>query len=146
MGWLYVVRNAALKETVFKVGETSRFPTQRVKELSSETGVFGSFDLIYYIHVGERKRAEAYAHEILSDSRVSRSKEFFGAPLAQVLQALDETARRFPVFAGTRRKPEPLPQPMLIRSVTCQVCAAEQNVRELLINVRVKCRDCGQEL
>jgi hypothetical protein len=145
VGWVYAVRNPALKDPVFKVGETSRFPTERAQELSSETGVLGKFELVYFIHAADRLAAEHHAHGLLAEHRVSQSKEFFAAPLGAILKALDSAAGQYPVWIGAR-DPWPLPQPFLSYSGDCTSCGRKTWVRELLVPVRARCGHCGGEV
>jgi T5orf172 domain len=146
MGWVYAMHNPALKDRVFKVGLTKRFPTERAEELSKSTGVYGRFELIYFVHVGDRQAAESEAHRILDHHRVTRGKEFFEAPLSEVLQALDTVSGMYPVWAGPKRKMKPLVQPFLMFQGECQSCGSKVAVRELMIPVRTRCNNCGAEL
>jgi hypothetical protein len=143
MGWVYVMRNGALKERVFKVGLSSRFPTERASELTRSTGVFGEFELVYFIHVGDRHAAESEAHRQLAEYRVTRSKEFFNAPLGTILNTLDDVSGRYPVWAGPKRSRKPLAQPFWLYRGPCPGCGATVSARELLIPVRAKCRHCA---
>ncbi len=142
VGWVYVTRNTELRRPAFKIGETSRFPVERAQELSAETGVLGSFELVYFIHAGDRQAAEAQVHASLASSRVSNSKEFFAAPLNDVLKALDSAASAFPIWCGTRKNFRPLRQPFLVRVRQCPQCTKSTAVRELLIPVQAKCAHC----
>jgi hypothetical protein len=83
---------------------------------------------------------------MLNKYRVTQSKEFFEAPLGEVLQVLDIVAAKYPLWAGPRRSPKPLIQPFLMHQVECGVCGSASSVRELMIPVRARCTKCGSDL
>jgi hypothetical protein len=141
MGWVYVMRNPALRDPVFKVGQTRRWPWERADDLTRSTGVYGEFSLVYFVHVSDRTAAEAHAHEILREHRVMQGKEFFQAPLPKVLKALDAASAMWPVWVGAR-KPAILPQVFRLQRTACNSCGAVTAVRELLIAVRPRCSGC----
>ena len=58
LGWIYVARNRSYVDPVFKIGQSSRPPSVRVAELSSDTSVYRDFELVYFVHVGNRDPAE----------------------------------------------------------------------------------------
>ena len=73
-----------------KVGRTTTSPEQRVKELSSATGVASGFDLFAKIEVNDVNSAEAKAHRILAQlyGRPNQSREFFAASAQDALDVM----------------------------------------------------------
>ncbi len=88
-GYIYALINPSLDGLV-KVGMTTRDPTDRVRELSAATGVPTPFVLAYDIYVADCSAAEAYLHTLLERRgyRVSDNREFFSAPLKDVIKAM----------------------------------------------------------
>ena len=146
MGWVYVMRNPAFKAPVFKIGLSRRYPTQRAEELTRSTGVFGSFQLLYFVHVNDCCAAEADAHRRLAQYRVSKGKEFFQASLAKVLDTMDGIAASYPLILAPRSAPRALAQPFLMYQGECNVCKCVVSLRELLVPVRPRCRSCGGDV
>ena len=81
LGWIYIMRNAAFREPLVKIGKSRRVPYQRAAELGAATAVPEGFQLLYFIHVSDRHRAETFVHEELAQYRKRASKEFFTVPL-----------------------------------------------------------------
>ena len=52
---IYVLRNGALKETVVKIGRTSRSSEERSSELSKPTRVAEPFEVLYKGTIGVRE-------------------------------------------------------------------------------------------
>lgn len=77
-GYIYVMINPSL-EGMVKIGKTTRDPNDRVKELSSVTGVPTPFILVYYKQFDNCHYAEKRIHSILEQKgcRVSDNREFF---------------------------------------------------------------------
>ena len=77
-GYVYVMINPSL-EGMVKIGKTTRDPNERVKELSSATGVPTPFILIYYKKFNNCHLAEEMIHQLLQEQgyRVSDNREFF---------------------------------------------------------------------
>ena len=98
VGWVYAFRNPNHKKMMFKIGETSRDPFVRAQELSSSTGVPIPFQVVYFIGVRDRRPAEGFVHSQLRQYRISQSKEFFSAPLREVVKAMDLAAKHFSDF------------------------------------------------
>ena len=100
VGWLYAARNSCFADPVFKVGQTKVSPVVRVDRLSGSTSVYRPFQLVYWVHVSNRDLAEGFAHEILRESRVNPSKEFFNASVVEVARALDQAAAHYAIPLG----------------------------------------------
>lgn len=146
IGWIYAARNESFRDPVFKVGQTSRPPTLRIAELSASTAVYRDFDLAYFVHVSDRDIAEGQAHLVLQKFRVNPSKEFFQAPLAVVVQALDRAARLCPVPLGRSARAGFLAQPLGTRMTFCGKCGSKNRIPHVLIPIHVKCGVCANEL
>lgn len=73
--YVYVLTNAAMPGIV-KVGKTINVP-QRIRTLSSHTGVPVPFDLELAIEVKDAARLEGALHGTLQGSRVNPKREFF---------------------------------------------------------------------
>jgi len=88
-GYLYALINHAMPGLV-KVGRTTHAPSDRMGELSGATGVPTPFELVYDVLVPDAGEAEAAAHNELSRSgyRVAENREFFRAPIREVVQLL----------------------------------------------------------
>ena len=70
VGWIYAARNPSFADPVFKIGQSKVSPAVRVGQLSSSTSVYRPFELVYWVHVSDRDRAEGYAHQLLQEHRV----------------------------------------------------------------------------
>jgi len=123
---------------MFKIGETSRPPFQRLKELSSTTGVPIPYEAVYFIAVRDRKAAERFVHMQLREYRVTQSKEFFSAPLKEVIAAMALAVRHFS---------DPfILQPFETEIVICKSCGAKNRVKRVGIQVRLRCSQCGEHI
>ncbi len=145
VGWIYIMRNRAFRDPLLKIGKTRRPPTQRAAELGAATAVPEGFELIYFVHISDRHEAEAMVHRELAQFRKSSSKEFFTAPLARALAALDRAAAYYPILMR-KRPPQALPQLFQTLEVTCRECGTNQRVRQLAVAAVVKCSKCGLAL
>lgn len=99
-----MLSNASMPDLV-KVGKTTRRTAERLRELSSATGVPTPFALVYEHAVSDIDAAEQAIHLHLEDLgyRVSANKEFFNAPVAQVIAAVVELAKQFSIYEGDLR-------------------------------------------
>ncbi len=82
-------------EGLVKIGKTTRDPTDRVRELSASTAAPTPFVLAYDVYVKDCAAAEAYLHALLERRgyRVSDNREFFNAPLKEVIKTMLEVER-----------------------------------------------------
>lgn len=96
-GYVYVLVNPSMQGIV-KVGRTERDPEERVKELSSATGVPTPFILVYHAYFDSCSEAEQRVHAALElkGYRVSTNREFFSAPVTEVINAIVESQRYTP--------------------------------------------------
>ncbi len=81
-GYVYALTNKSFKNDVIKVGETSRTPNIRAKEIyNGATGVPQAFDVVYACSVCDCKLGEQKIHELLESYRVNQKREFFNIPI-----------------------------------------------------------------
>tara|TARA_B110000967_G_C18877573_1_gene559246 strand:- start:90 stop:614 length:525 start_codon:yes stop_codon:yes gene_type:complete len=92
-GWLYILGNKSMPD-LYKVGQTTRSPEERAKELSGSTGVATPFYVIHSFEVDDVHIAEKEAHTLLSAYRVSNGREFFKLDEELVLDILGLVANR----------------------------------------------------
>ncbi len=146
VGWIYACSNSSFVDSVYKVGQSARPPSLRVSELGSSTSVYRDFQLVYFVHVSNRDRAEGQAHTALDEHRVNRGKEFFQAPLPVIVKAMDVAANAFPVQRGKTPRAGVLEQPLQPRQVRCPRCESRNRVPTVLTKIRVKCGSCAEQL
>lgn len=80
-GYLYVLINPSIPGKV-KIGRTERRPEDRMKELSSATGVPTPFELYFSLYFNDCHKAEKDIHNIfnMTGNRTSNDREFFLVP------------------------------------------------------------------
>ena len=145
LGWVYVARNQCFVDPVFKVGQTKVSPVSRVEQLSSSTSVYRPFELVYFVHVSDRDRAEGHVHQALATSRINPAKEFFAVPLMTVIRALDDAARHWRIQLGRTPRSGFLEPALKPRVFMCHHCGRKTKVPRLLISVRVSCKRCSAQ-
>lgn len=94
-GYVYVLTNPA-QQGLVKIGKTTKAPEERVKELSSATGVATPFTLIFHRQFNNCHIAEKTAHQILEDKglRFNDAREFFTISIndaIHLVQALEDS-------------------------------------------------------
>lgn len=146
LGWIYAARNRSFVDQVFKVGQSARQPDIRVAELSSGTAVYRDFELVYFVHVGNRDPAEGQAHSILQEFRVNPRKEFFQAPLKKVVSVLDQVANMFPIPLGKTPRVGFLKQPLSPCLTRCARCGSKNRVPNVLIELMITCGFCREQI
>lgn len=95
-GWIYILTNPSMSDLI-KVGLTTTSPEQRLRELSSATGVAQKFDLYATFEVSDVDAAEAKAHRILAQlfGRPNNSREFFSADPSDAEELLRGALQEF---------------------------------------------------
>ena len=95
-GYIYVLINHSMSN-LLKVGKTSRDTEGRAKELSSVTGVPSPFLVAFDAYFNDCDEAENYIHHKLEQRgyRLSENREFFQAPLKEVIALIVETEQLF---------------------------------------------------
>lgn len=89
-GKIYIFRNSSFKDSLVKIGLTSRSSEQRAKEVSSSTGVPTEFEVLYEEDVLDCNLAESLIHRKLEDNRVNKKREFFCMPLKDAVRTVFE--------------------------------------------------------
>lgn len=145
VGWIYIMRNRAFREQLLKIGKSRRPPMQRAAELGAATAVPEGFELVYFVHVSNHHEAEKMVHSDLVQYRKSVGKEFFDSPLRAALISLDHAAAAYPILMR-KRPPVALPQCFGTATVGCPDCGVKQQIRQLAVEVMVKCSTCGRKL
>lgn len=89
-GYIYVMINPSLPNMV-KIGKTTRHPEERVKELSSATGVPTPFILVFYKDFSDCHIAEKVIHNVLEKRgvRVSGNREFFQISSMEAIELVE---------------------------------------------------------
>jgi len=146
VGWVYIMRSPAFREPLLKIGKSRRPPPHRAEELGTATAVPEGFQVIYFVHVSNHHEAEAHVHTWLAPYRKSQGKEFFSAPLAHAIEALDRVADHYPVVVGRGKHAYVLPQMFTAITVRCSQCGLENRVRRLAVTFVVRCRRCATTL
>ena len=82
-GYIYILKNPALREDLLKIGMTTRSPHDRIAELSNVTGVPAQFELKFVEWVPDCREAEQLLHECLVQYRYA--KEFFSVSLEEAI-------------------------------------------------------------
>ena len=146
VGWVYILRNPAFREPLFKIGKSSRPPPLRASELAAATAVPEGFQVIYFVHVSNRHEAESHVHNWLATHRKTLGKEFFNVPLSSAIEMLDRVAEMYPIVVGRGRNSWVLPQFFEAVMVKCPTCGLDNRVRRLAVSVYPKCGRCGAAL
>lgn len=142
VGWIYAARNPSFVDPVFKIGQSKVSPVRRVEQLSNSS-VYKPFELVYWVHVSDRDRAEDYAHQLLQQYRVNPAREFFQASVMDVARALDQAAAHFPVPLGRTARSGFLGPGLAPITVRCSSCGAANRAPQLLVPTRISCGTCG---
>jgi len=148
VGWIYAIHNIEFRRPLLKIGMTWNPPHVRAKQLAS-TGVPGNFELVYCVHTVNARLAEAYVHEELSKYRLQPNKEFFEAPIGEVVAVFDQVAISWPVRTSLIRsgryneRSKALDQPFQPVVLECSGCGQSNRVRRLAIRLLVNCAKCG---
>ena len=78
-GFVYVLRNECMPG-IYKIGMTSRAPSQRCDELSAATSAPIPFEIVCFGEVRDPAWVESTMHDSFSEYRVSEGREFFALP------------------------------------------------------------------
>ena len=89
-GIIYIARNPAYKEDIYKVGKTERtnISGNRMMELSNHEGVVDYFKAVGYLLVDNVNESEKICHEKLKDYRYQNNKEFFQINLKDLVKQI----------------------------------------------------------
>ncbi|GAB3933455.1 hypothetical protein GCM10027614_04380 [Micromonospora vulcania] len=94
-GVIYILANQYMPG-LLKIGQTTRDPETRVREISRATGVPADFEIIYDEIVSDVDAAEAMIHTQLAASRVNKVENSSG-------WMFDPRSRLFNRWAGSSR-------------------------------------------
>lgn len=89
-GYIYILKNPALKDDLLKIGMTTRSPHERIAELSNSTGVPAQFELNFVEWVPDCQQAERLLHARLDKHRYA--KEFFCISLNEAITVARDVA------------------------------------------------------
>lgn len=87
LGYIYILSNYYMKGLI-KIGFTERDVDERVRELSSATGVPGKFLVEYWAYVSDPQEVETKVHRQLKGKRV-RGSEFFRVPVIDAIKVVE---------------------------------------------------------
>ncbi|HQS59805.1 MAG: hypothetical protein B7Y56_15495 [Gallionellales bacterium 35-53-114] len=93
-GELYVMRCAAMKDQIFKVGFTEVDSAQRASQLSSATGVPLAFVVLKKWEHKEARKLEMEVHMMLAPYRINDSREFFMVKYDVIVNAIESVLNR----------------------------------------------------
>ncbi len=88
-GFVYVLSNPSMPGLV-KIGRTEHDPSERVSELSGETGIPTPFKLEFSYFSADIEDLEQILHARLAPHRVSPNREFFRLPVADIAAVVQE--------------------------------------------------------
>lgn len=88
-GYIYILVNPSLPG-ILKIGRTTKNPLERLKDLSSQSGVPTPFQLAYYKPTADCFEAEKWMHSKFEHRRVSDNREFFHVSLYEAAVWLDQ--------------------------------------------------------
>jgi hypothetical protein len=93
-GVVYILANEALREGVYKIGQSTRSGHARAQELNAEgrTGMPSLYRCVFEVRVDDCGRAEKLVHMQLYASRMN--KEFFRVDLAQAKLLIERVCRQ----------------------------------------------------
>ncbi|MEN9842499.1 MAG: hypothetical protein RLZZ612_328 [Pseudomonadota bacterium] len=96
VGYIYVLINPSMPN-LCKVGKTTREPNDRVREISSATGVPQSFIEIYSERVSNPDEAEKAVHYKLEACgfRVSANREFFQGSVSEIIKITSKILEKY---------------------------------------------------
>ena len=82
-GFVYVLGNYSMPN-VYKIGATTRTPSQRCEELSKATACPQEFTLLFYAEVEAPFDIEGWLHRRYADNRISSGREFFNLSFVEL--------------------------------------------------------------
>ncbi len=131
---VYVLVNEAMPDLV-KIGLTTSSLEERIKQLSSATGVPLPFECVYAAEVDDAARVEKILHTLFSENRINPKREFFRLAHERVRLALS---------LGNFR--EVTPKTDVFESVEESEAVAKASARRSRINLESLGIQVGEEL
>src|SRR5436305_13699966 len=107
IGYIYVLVTPAFADEVLKIGYTTRFPTERIMELSAHTGVPVEFVIAYTELVHHPNRVEQEVHKALAKYRMSEQREFFRVPLSDAIGTIRRIVTEICPPLRVTKEPDP---------------------------------------
>lgn len=92
-GYIYIMRQPALEENIFKIGLTRRDVKKRKKELSN-TSSPDKFFVINSYYTKDCVKAEKEIHKRLEKYRLTSRREFFKCDLGVIMKVCEEIVRK----------------------------------------------------
>jgi hypothetical protein len=92
VGYVYVLSNPMIRG-LLKVGFTCGSVDKRRRELSGATGVPSEFVIEYFQLSEDVEDIESLMHAELESYRIGENREFFKAPISEVISAIQRHAR-----------------------------------------------------
>jgi hypothetical protein len=92
-GYIYVMRQPAHEENIFKVGRTRRTPEERKKELSNTSSI-DKFLIINSFYTKDCIEAEKQIHNELDKYRLTSRREFFICDLRKILDTCENIVNK----------------------------------------------------
>src|SRR5688572_4260167 len=90
-GFVYILSNPVFKDDIFKIGHTTRSPSDRAWEIyQNVTGVPAKFEVAFARKVANCEEAEKRIHEVLKTVRINEYREFFQVSLFQAKEVFEE--------------------------------------------------------
>ena len=89
-GFIYILSNPEFKG--LKIGQSSKAPEERRKELSSETGVPAPYKIEYYAFVENYESVEKQIHSKLNSYRPRKNKEHFNCSVPEAIIVIEDIA------------------------------------------------------
>ena len=122
-GWIYVARNDLHAADLLKVGYTTVGPKARLRALNEQgasvTAAVGEFTLVHWRQVPQSYTAEQQAFGRLAPYRARQHREFFQAPFAVIMQAVDDVAD---AMSERAQGADPYPPPI----DSCPCCGSKR--------------------
>ncbi|MCJ7449412.1 MAG: GIY-YIG nuclease family protein [Bacteroidales bacterium] len=88
-GYIYILRNPAMKEDIFKIGLTTLTVDERASQLS-KTSVPDKFYKMIEWHVKDCYIAEKQIHQALQNNRIDPRREFFKIKMDDAIKVITE--------------------------------------------------------
>lgn len=88
-GIIYILRNPAMEDNIFKIGLTTKSSDKRAKQLS-KTSIPDKFYKMNEWNVRDCYKAEKEVHLILNEYRVDPRREFFRLPMELAVKVISE--------------------------------------------------------
>ena len=94
-GLIYIITNKKQGKNTFKVGKTSKSIDERLKQLNSETGLLGKFEVFATFVVDDIDKAEKECHKNLKDFRIQNNREFFEVDFINILFSVRKSISKY---------------------------------------------------